>query len=117
VIRKTLYAKGVSRLFTEVVENMLEVSIILAPKSERQFLDWCVQFIHPQVLEDRYVSMLLSEGTDDDLNQLQPKKREEYLRNRFRNYMSRFQLFKESNSKFDLKIELKENKIHIQEEM
>lgn len=117
IIRKPLFAKGVSRLFIEVIEDMLELSIILAPKSEKSSLDWSIQFINPKALEDRYVSMLLSDGADDELVELQPKKREEYLRNRFRNYMNRFQLFKGRDAKFDLKIELKGNGVHVEEKL
>lgn len=116
IIRKALFAKGVSRLFVEVVQDMLELSVIMAPKSEKEALDWCVQFVNPKVLEDRYVSMLLSDSTEDDFGELQPKKREEYLRNRFRNYMNRFQLYKNNDSKLDLHIELKGNAVQVEEE-
>ncbi len=115
IIRKSLYAKGVSRLFVEVVEDMLEISVVLAPKSERRFLDWSVQFINPKMLEDRYVSMLMTDASEDDMNDVPHKKREEYLRNRFRSYMNRFSLFNSNEQKFDLKIELQNNSVEITE--
>jgi len=115
MIRKSLYAKGVSRLFVELVQDMLEVSIVLAPKSEKRYLDWSIQFVNPRTLEDRYVSMLLSDVAEDEIDSVSSKKREEYLRNRFRSYMSRFQLYKSNDAPFDLKIELQGNAIQLQE--
>lgn len=115
LIRKSLYAKGVSSLFVELVQDMLEISIVLAPKSEKRYLDWSVQFINPRTLEDRYVSILLSDVAEDEASSISSKKREEYLRNRFRSYMNRFQLYKSNDAPFDLKVELQGNAVQLQE--
>lgn len=115
MIRKSLYAKGASRLFVELVQDMLEISIILAPKSEKQYLDWSIQFINPKSLEDRYVAMLLSDISQEQTEAISHKKWEEYLRNRFRNYMNRFQLYKSNDSPFDLKIEIQGDAIELKE--
>jgi len=112
-LRRSLYAKGVSNLFVELVRNMLEISVVMAPKSEQRLLDWSIQFINPRLLEDRFVSILLSDNLNND--SLPLRQREEYLRNRFRNYMNRFQLYKSAEEKLDLEIELKETAVHIQE--
>jgi hypothetical protein len=92
---------------------MVEVSVILAPRSERHELDWSVQFINPRLLEDRYVSMLLSDGSEE--GEVISKRREEVLRNRFRNYMNRFQLYISGDTKFDLNVELRGKEIVIRE--
>lgn len=110
-----LYVKGVSRLFVEVVSDMLQLVIIMAPKSERPQLEWSVQFINPHMLEDKYVSMLLSDTTDDEIRELQPNLREEYLRNRFRSYMNRFQLYKSEDKPLKLSIELEAGQVTVQE--
>lgn len=115
LIRKNLYAKGVSRLFAEVVHDMLEIAVILAPKSERHYLDWSVQFINSRLLEDRYVSILTSDSMEGSYDPITAKKREEYLRNRFRNYMNRFQLYKSHDAPFDLKIELRDHIVQLEE--
>lgn len=104
MIRGPLFAKGASRLFVELVQEMLQISILVHPKEHK--LDWCVQFQNHRVLEDKYVSILLS---DEELRYEDPnssKQREEYLRNRFRSYMNRFQIFKSQTEKLDLAIEL-----------
>jgi hypothetical protein len=116
MIRKSLYAKGVSRLFAELIQDMIEVSVVMSPKSEKQYLDWSIQFINPRVIEDKYVSMLISDSAEEDNDLINVTKREEYYRNRFRNYMHRFQLYKSNQEKFDLKIELKQNLVSIIEE-
>ncbi len=115
MITGPLYVKGVSRLFVEVVSDMLQLAIIAMPKIERPQLDWSVQFINPHMLEDKYVSALLADTTDDEIRELQPNLREEYLRNRFRSYMSRFQLYKSEEHPLKFAIELEAGKVIVQE--
>lgn len=115
MITDPLYAKGVSRLFVHIVRDMLQIQVLIAPKNESASLDWSVQFINPRVLEDRYVSTLMSDVPDDELRSLQPHLREEYLRNRFRSYMNRFQFYKSDDTKLELNFELSDNKINIVE--
>lgn len=115
MVTEPLFVKGVSRLFVEVVSDMLQISIILAPKTERSNLEWSVQFINPHILEDRYVSTLLADTTDDEVRELQPNLREEYLRNRFRSYMNRFQLYKSEEMPLELNIQLENNEVLIHE--
>ena len=115
MISGPLYVKGVSRLFAEVVSDMLQLVIIAVPKSERPHLEWSVQFINPHVLEDKYVSVLLSDTSDNEIQGLQPNLREDYLRNRFRSYMNRFQLYKSEDTPLKFNIELEEGQIIVHE--
>ncbi|MES2345024.1 MAG: hypothetical protein V4494_03700 [Chlamydiota bacterium] len=115
MISGPLYVKGVSRLFVEVVSDMLQIAIIAVPKSERPHLEWSVQFINPHVLEDKYVSTLLSDTSDNEVQDLQPNLREDYLRNRFRSYMNRFQLYKSEESPLKFNIELEDGQITVNE--
>lgn len=112
MITYPLYGSGVSQLFAEIVKDMIEVIIIANPKSERDTLLWNAEFIYPHELEDRYVARLMSEMTEDD-EEIQPHLREDYLRNRFRNYMNRFRLYTAQNQKLVLKIELQANTITV----
>ena len=113
VISSPLYAKGVSKLFLDIVKDRMQVVSVAAPKSERKYLIWNVQFIYPHELENHYIAKVLDQKTQE-VNNLAPKLREEYLRNRFRNYMSRFRLFTANNEKLTLKIELQSKAIDIQ---
>jgi hypothetical protein len=115
LISYPLYANGVDSLFLETVREMIEIVIIVTPKTERKLLDWSVQFVNPRLLEDRYVATLMPDVSDRDIRLLQPTLREEYLRNRFRSYMNRFQLFRSDDSKFELTAFLSGNQIIIQE--
>lgn len=113
MIRTPLFAKGASRLFVELVQEMLQISILVHPNERK--LDWCIQFQNHRVLEDKYVSILLS---DKELRYEDPnfsKQQEEYLRNRFRSYMNRFQVFKSQAEKLDLSVELDRDHICIQD--
>jgi hypothetical protein len=114
LLRKSLYAKGVSHLFVELVQDMLEISILLS-KNEKKQLDWSVQFLNPRVLEDKYVSILMSDDSSTDNDPSYTKRREDYLRGRFRHYMNRFQLYKSDREKFDLTVQLQDHKITVEE--
>lgn len=107
-----LFVKGVSHLFLQIVRDMLEIEVIASPKPEKGFLDWSMQFVNPRHLENLYVQALLSDGPVED-GKLQPSLREEYLRNRFRNYMNRFMLYKADGTKFQLKAEVKDNIVQV----
>ncbi len=108
-LQKPLYARGVSKFFLDTVQDMIQISILVAPKNEKKHMDWSVQFINPTVLEEKYVSHLMASEQD------RSEKREEYHRLRFRHYMNRFSLFKSNWEKLDLKIELVDNQIVIHE--
>ncbi len=113
LITSPLFAKGVSRLFVEIVEDMMQIVIIAAPKSEREELLWNTQFVYPHELEDRYVAKVLSESSDEVLQELQPQLREEYLRNRFRSYMDSFRLYTSNDERLLLHIELQANTVTV----
>ncbi len=115
LISQKLYAKGVSELFLEVVSEMIDVLIIAAQKPDQSQLDWSLQFVNPRVLEDRYVSILLSDTSDKAITRLQPSVREEYLRNRFRSYMNRMRLYTQNYQKLNLNLEISGNKVIVNE--
>jgi hypothetical protein len=115
LITYPLYAHGTDQLFLDIVRNRLQIVIIVSPKSEKQILDWSLQFINPRQLENIYVASLMSDVSDADIRLMQPPPREEYLRNRFRSYMNHLQLFKADDSKFNLLVQLKDRTVHVEE--
>lgn len=112
MISMPLYAQGVSRCFMETVKDMIQIVIVAAPKSEREKLLWNVQFMYPSELEDRYVAKVMSESTDE-ISDVHPHLREDYVRNRFRSYMSKFRLYTQKQSKLLLHIELDDDSISV----
>jgi hypothetical protein len=111
-IQAPLYVQGVSNLFLETVKDRMELVIVVAPKSERENLLWNVQFMYPQELEDRYVTKVLA-ASKEEVNEVQGALREDYLRNRFRNYMKCFRLYASNQKKLNLKIELQGNTVSV----
>ena len=111
MITTPLFAKGVSRLFVETVKEMLEISVVAAPNTEKTHLGWNIQFIYPHELEDRYISKVLMDYPNDGT--LNAKLREEYLRNRFRSFMNSFRLYTNDEEKLSLKIQLENDIISI----
>ncbi len=112
---KPLYAKGVSQLFVRIVEQMMQINVIVDPTIENQYLNWSIEFINPRLLEDRFVSVMMADVSDTEVRELQPLVREEYLRNRFRSYMNRFQLYLSDDKRLEMHIHLKDNKVMIEE--
>ncbi len=115
IIHTPLFAKGTDRLFAQIVKDWIQIVVIAAPKSSGQPLEWNLQFINAIQLENEYVETLMSDASDEDIRSMRPKLREEYLRNRFRSYMNRFELFKSENTRFELDAVVEGNFIEIKE--
>ena len=111
---QTLYAKGVSPLFLDIIKDRIEIAIIVDPNSEEK-LTWCIQFINAKELEERYLHYIKSDAIDDDYRDLQPHLKDRYLRSRFRNYMNRFELYKSEKEPFELAPTLQGNAITFDE--
>lgn len=116
VLTRPVYAQGVSELFVKLIKDNLCLTINLSDDfSESANFDWSVQVINPQKIEDEYVSEIMRDYFDDEIMELKPGLREEYLRNRFRNYMNRLQLYTENGNRLKLDITLKGKEITISE--
>lgn len=116
VFSKPLFAKGVTPLFVQTVEQMMQMSITVDPSMEHKRLNWSIEFINQRLLEDRYVSLMMSDSSsDEEVRELQPLVREEYLRNRFRSYMNRFRLYTSDDQRLDLNISLEKQQVKIEE--
>jgi hypothetical protein len=112
VITTPLYAKNVSKMFLDAAKGHIQIVVIAAPRNERKNLLWNVQFINPNEIENHYIAKVLAQK-NHEMNEITPKLREEYLRNRFRNYMQRFRLFSKDDEKLALKIELNTNTVDV----
>jgi hypothetical protein len=112
MITETLYAKGVSALFLDVIKDMIDITVLVQPDSDG-CLESSIQFINATDLEDRYIRYLKSDASDDEVRDLQPQLRDAYLRNRFRNYMHRFQLYKSASEPLKICPKLQGNTITI----
>ncbi|WP_194847536.1 CdaR family protein [Candidatus Neptunochlamydia vexilliferae] len=115
MITPPLYVKGVSALFLDVVKEMVELTVIVN-KNKKGCLDYSIQFINAKALEDRYVRLLTSDASDEELRNLQPQVRDDYLRNRFRSYMNRFQFYRTEHDLLDLCPKLQGNAVSITEQ-
>jgi len=113
-VEKTLFAKNVSKQFLDTVRNMLQITIIAAPKSETTHLLWSLQLINPRLLEDRYVAIRMADISSEE-RVGKPKLREEFLRNLFRNYANRLQLYSSEKSPFLFQAEIQDGKVILTE--
>lgn len=115
VIQIPLLVNGVGPRFLHLIEKMIQIEIIVIPQAKQEVLSWNLQLVNPRQLEDQYVQAFHGELIDPDILLLAPILREEYLRNRFRSYVNRLQLFKTDETKLNLSISLKKNVITIEE--
>ncbi|VHO02992.1 hypothetical protein [Candidatus Rhabdochlamydia sp. T3358] len=115
VIQIPLLLNGVGPRFLNLVEKKLQIEIIVIPQAKQEILSWNLQLVNPRQLEDQYVQAFNGELVDPDILLLAPILREEYLRNRFRSYVNRLQLFKVDETKLNLSVSLKKNLITIEE--
>lgn len=115
VIQIPLLVNGVGPRFLNLIEKMIQIEIIVIPQAKQEILSWNLQLVNPRQLEDQYVQAFNGELVDPDILLLAPILREEYLRNRFRSYVNRLQLFKTDETKLNLSISLKKNVITIEE--
>ena len=114
-INTPLYAKGTDLIFAQIVKDWIQIVIIAAPKSLGHPLEWNLQFINAAELEDEYVTTLMSDSSDEDIQSMRPSLRNEYLRNRFRSYMNRFELFKSETARFELNAVIEGHFVDIKE--
>jgi len=111
-----LYVRGVSALFLDLIKDMLEVVIVVSPNEDGSgYLNWGVQLISSRALEDRYVHLLTSDVSNEEFRDLQPQLREKLLRNRFRNFMNRMQIYKNAKEKFEIYPTLRNNMVWLNE--
>ncbi|MBS0615448.1 MAG: hypothetical protein JSR58_02720 [Verrucomicrobia bacterium] len=115
MITKDLYVKGVSQLFLQVVQDAFQITVLMAPKSKQRYLEWSLDAVHPRALEDKYVQLFMSDTTPSSLDQMTTSKKEEYLRGRFRKYLSHLLLYRDAEAPLDLKIELEGNAVRVEE--
>lgn len=109
-----LYAEGVSRLFLDIVRENMEITVVAAPKSEREKLLWSIDFVNPHELEDTYVAFLIA-NLNNGKNKLETfsKNKEAMLRNRFREYLQKTSLYTSKDQALKLKCRLEGNKIEV----
>lgn len=114
IFSKPLFAKEVSRLFIDVIRNSIEIVIRAAPKNKRKVLAWSVQFINPNDLEDTYVALSIGNtAAGKAAHGMIPKKQEELLRKRFRDYMQKLTLYLPNEKKLHLKSTIEGDHIRV----
>ena len=116
VLTKPLFAKDVSRLFLDVVQNNIELVIVAHPKSESTTLAWTIQFINSKFLENQYVDMLIAAEVKSQKNVSSSIRSDtNYLRERFRNYMRKFMLYTSKGTEISFDAKLHGSAILVQE--
>lgn len=116
ILAQNLLTQNVSRLFVEIIKPYLEVVIVAAPKSEREILEWSIEVIAANELEDIYVAYLIGDNQDESdrqrslmLRQLQ----EPLLRKRFRDYLKKLTLYSSPNQKLHIDSFIEANLIKV----
>lgn len=108
-----LFAANVSKFFLEIVKDSIEIDIVAAPPTEREYLEWDVNFIDETHLEDTYVAFLISNTKTADSSQHKNREREKYFRQHFRLFCQRLVLYLSPEYKLELQCRLENGKIQV----
>jgi len=99
-----LYMRDVSPLFVEIVRDFLEI-VLVVENEDKAPLNWSLQVIDVDLLEDKYVNALIANSIGRSPNNKEPrhtKKREAHLRSRFRSYVQNLTLYTSPDKKLQL---------------
>lgn len=113
VLTIPLFASNVSNLFLEIVKDNIELDIVAALPTEKEKLEWGVNFIDDTHLEDMYVAFLLNHSRTSDSLQNKNHERENHFRQRFRLYVQRITLYLSPQYKLELESKLEDGKIRV----
>lgn len=114
VFNVPVYAKNVSRLFLNVIKDSLQITLTAASPKERQVLEWSLEVINVNALEDTYVAYLISQlSQGKNAPGALPKKREKVIRQRFREYLKKIKLYSSPEKKLHLESVLEDGQINI----
>lgn len=108
-----LFVKGASPLFLEIVKDQLLLSITVTPKSVQLFLDWTLLFINQKKLEDQFVEESMQKFHKSFDKQLVTPN-QDYLKNRFQQFMTSFRLYLNEEKPLKLKARLEKNQVIVQ---
>lgn len=115
-----LFVKNVSQTFLNIVQDYLQFVVVAHTNIDGVKLDWSLHFVNPKRLEERYIDVVMSqenkEYTSLSLDQDEIlKSRKLYLKNRFKDYMKRFELYlnEQQRAEFVFKINDSEIKLEI----
>lgn len=111
-----LYSYDVSHLFLDIVRDHFEISVIASPQGEIEPLQWSVEFIDAAALEENYVNFLTKRHNVHALRESAALSRENHWRERFREYLVKFSLYKAPHQKLKLKSRMGEKGILVEED-
>ncbi len=113
LLTRDLWANGVSRLFVDIIRDSVEIVVIAAPESEREFLQWSLEFINQRELEDTFVALLMTDHSAYVDSADRSQKHESRLRRRFREYVREFTLYSSSTDRLSLEAKIDSNGINV----
>lgn len=109
---RPLMAAEVSRWFVDVIRDNMEITIVAAPLSEREQLQWGIEIANLRELEETFVAFLMTERLPSPRSSLgDPKKKEARLRRRFRDYVQKLRLYRAPDKPLLLDCRLQEKSI------
>lgn len=110
-----LFMRNISRHFLDVIRGNLEIVIIAQPKIENTVLDWSIDVVNVSDLEDTYVAYMVTNESMFGFGEAQgySKKREDMLRQRFKNYLERVSLWVTPREKLSVEAVIENDKIQV----
>ena len=116
ILNQKLYTQNVSKLFLEIIKPYLAIDIVVEPKKEKDILEWSVEVITAQQLEDIYVGYFAGDNQEKaDIQDARVLRRlqESLLRKRFQDYLQKLQLYSSPNQKLHIDSFIEDNFIKV----
>jgi hypothetical protein len=105
-----LYIHNASVQFLDTIKNNLEIVLLVENAKETNAFNWSLEVIDIQLLEDKYVNMLISYNNSNASSKgsefRHNKKREAHLRERFRKFAQRLTLYTAPEKKLQIDVRL-----------
>lgn len=112
IFNQKLYTQNVSRLFIDIIKPNLEIVIVAVPKKEREILEWSVEAVATESLEDAYVAYFIGDIKEQG-HSIHNHQQETMLRQRFRNYLDKLTLYTTPDQKLQIDSFLEGNYIKV----
>lgn len=114
LLKESLFALGVSKIFMEAVKDYLEIQIVALPQTETEKLPWSIGFVAEDMLIAKYVASEMSlDKLSHSPNALKESEHEELLKKRFEFYKQNLILYLKQEIPLELESRLESDFIVI----
>lgn len=114
VLTVPLFASKVSKQFLSFVKDHIEINIVCASSTKREYLDWEISLVDVKNLEEAYVAHFMTHLKESGLSHHKMKAKEAYFRDRFRLYSKRLVFLISTAIQLEIVAKITNNALHVE---